>query len=278
MVSLLTQRELAEFGTGGFQGQNSIALMRGSRQRYITNNLSTRVVVFDTETQEVIRRISVGYGAVDVVRANTPTGERAYVLRNKPAAPHGPTANELVKIETSTGAVMSRVRLTNFAYTLTTAPGGKSVWVGSNFDGTIWKVSISTGRIIGTVKVTNSGPVSSIAFAPGGKRAWISGLGGVSVVDVKTGKTIKFITAPKIFPGGPQLGTIDLNASGRYAFVENSDPTTSQIAAVDTKTYKVSWRVRTGSQSESFALDKVRGAAYVPNYNDDTVTYFRIPG
>ncbi len=46
----------------------------------------------------------------------------------------------------------------------------------------------------------------------------------------------------------------------------------SQIAAINTKTFKIAWRVTTGSQSEGFALDTSRGMAYVANYDDDTLT------
>ena len=188
---------------------------------------------------------------------------------------------ELIAINTRTSAVVHRTPLPDFAYTVAVGPGSKSIWVGSNDDGRIWKVSTATGKITKTLEPTKAGPVTGIAFSPGKTKAWVSGLGGVSVIDAKTGKTKKFITAPKIFTGFPQLGSLALSSSGRYAFVENSvqngQGSTGQIAAINTKTYKITWRVRTGSQSEGFALDKTRGIAYVANYDDDTVSYFSVP-
>ncbi|HYP44035.1 MAG TPA: YncE family protein [Propionibacteriaceae bacterium] len=281
VISLITRRHLGTFGTGGYHGQNSIALVRSNAQAYITNNLRNDVTVVDTETHRVTRHIPVGYGAVDVVKANTPNGQRAYVLTNQPAAPPQKGHNELVAIDTRTGKVVKRTPLPNFAYTMAVGPASKSIWVGSNYDGSIWQVRTATGKITKTLKPTQSGPVTGIAFTPGQKRAWIAGLGGVTVVDTKTGKTGKFLTAPKIFGGFPALGSIALNSSGRYAFAQNSVSKgpgyTSQIAAINTKTFKISWRVNTGSRSEGFSLDKTRGTAYVADYDDDTVTYFPVP-
>ena len=279
VVSLLTHRELAEFDTDGYHGQNAIALMQGNTQGYITNNVSNTVTVFDTETHQVTKKIAVGYGAVDVVKANTPSGQRAYVVTSQPAGPGA--RNELVAIKTSTGKVVSRTKLPAPAEAITTAPGAKSIWVGSEIDGRIWQVSTKTGKITKTLKPTNAGPVTSFTFAPGGKKVWVAGLGGVSVISAKSGAVLKFITAPKIFPGFVVPNDVVLNSSGTYAFLENSvqngPGNLSQIAAINTKTYKVAWRVKTGSQAEGMALDKTRGVAYVANYDDDTVTYFSVP-
>ena len=281
VISLVSRRQIATFGTGGYHGQNAIALVRSNTQGYLTNNQTNSVTVIDTETHQVLRQITVGYGAVDVVKANTPQGQRAYVVTNKPASLSHPGRNELIAIDTRTSTVVKRTPLPDFAYTVAVGPGSRSIWVGSNDDGRIWQVSTATGRITKTLQPTRSGPVTGIAFSPGKKRAWVSGLGGVSAVDVKTGKTRTFVTAPKIFAGFPQLGSVAVNASGRYVFVENSvqngQGSTSQIAAINTKTHKIAWRVATGSQSEGFALDKSRGTAYVANYDDDTVTTFSVP-
>lgn len=94
VVSLLTQRQLDEFSTNGFHGQNSIALVRRETEGYITNYDKDTVVVFDTETHTVRRQIRVGYGAVDVTKANTPAGQRAYVAFDE--------SNRLIGIQTAT--------------------------------------------------------------------------------------------------------------------------------------------------------------------------------
>jgi DNA-binding beta-propeller fold protein YncE len=281
VVSLLTHRQLDDFNTEGFHGQNSVALVQRNTQGYITNNLRDDVTIFDTETHTVTGHVKVGYGAVDVVKVNTPKGQRAYVLTTEPAGLDKPAVNSVVAIATKTGKVVQRTKLPSFAFSLAAEPGGRRVWVGSNDDGRLWQVDTTSGRVVRTVKPSGAGPVTGLAFAPGGQRLWVSGLGGVSVLRTSSGRTVKDIPAPKVFPGFPQLGDIQLNGSGRQAFVENSVDTSGPdqpgIAAIDTRTYKVIWRVRTGSRPQAFALDRKRGVAYVPNYDDDTVTYFSVP-
>ncbi|GAA3616661.1 YncE family protein [Microlunatus ginsengisoli] len=282
VVSLLTHRELTEFGTGNNQYQNDIALMRSNTQGYITDNAMKNLTVIDTETYKVAKQIPVGYGAIGVVKANTSAGQRAYVITAAHAGPQGSGArNELVAIQTSTGKVVARTKLPQSPGAVVVAPGAKSVWVGGDVDGKIFQVSTKTGKITKTWKPTKAGPITALAFAPGGKKVWITGLAGVSVISAKSGKSAKFITAPKIFPGFIVPNDVVLNASGKYAFVENSvqnaQGDVSAVAAINTKTYKVAWRVKTGSQPEGMALDKTRGVAYVPNYDDDTVSYFSVP-
>ena len=79
VVSLLTHRQLDEFSTGGNHGQNAIALVRGDTQGYLTNGDTNTVTVVDTETDKVVKHITVGARATDVVKANTKHGQRAYV-------------------------------------------------------------------------------------------------------------------------------------------------------------------------------------------------------
>ncbi|MET0693963.1 MAG: YncE family protein [Propionibacteriaceae bacterium] len=275
VVSLLTHRELAEFNTGGFHGQNAIALMQGNTLGYVTDfNLKT-VAVFDTETRKLRQRIPVGVGAVDVVKANTPHGQRAYVALMP--------SNEVVAISTSTGKVTQRIKLPYGPQTLTTAPGGKSLWVGSSNSGQVWVINTRTGQKTKTINVTAGGPISSIAFAPGGKRAWVAGLGGISIVNVKTGKTVKFLPILKVFPNsdGPNTGPVTFNAKGTKAFVVDStfpdEPERGTVSVVNTKTYRVGAQIRTGIEPVGMAVDAKRNTAYVANYAEDTVTYFSTP-
>lgn len=273
-VSLLTQRVLGKFTTLGVHGQNAIALMRGSTEGYITNYDKDLVVVFDTETEEILRYITVGKGAVDVAKVNTPVGQRAYVAFSND--------NKLVSIRPETGKVVQTVKLPHGSQTLTSGPGGKTVWAGSSYDGHVYVVNAATGKMTKSINVSRSGPVTSIAFAPGNKKAWIAGLGGISVVDTKTGKTLKFVSITKLFSAdGPNMGSVALTGSGRYALVENSTfpdvPQTGEIAMLDTKTYKVVTRIATGVEPEALAIDTKRNVAYVPNYADNTVTYFTVP-
>lgn len=274
VVSLLTHRELNQFSTNGFHGQNAIALVRGETEGYITNYEKNTVAVFDTETHTLKRQITVGAGAVDVTTANTAKGQRAYVAFDN--------ANRLVGIQTSTGKVVQKITIPHGTQTVVSGPGGTTVWAGSSYDGHVYVGSTSTGRVTRTIDVSRSGPVTGIAFNPGSTRAWVAGLGGVSVVSTKTGKTIKFLPILSLFSSErPNMGSIALARGGRYALVENSTfpdvPGKGQVSLIDTKTYKIAAQVTTGIEPESMAVDQRRDVAYVPNYADDTVTYFTVP-
>lgn len=274
VVSLLTQRQLYNFDTGGYHSQNSIALMRNNTQGYITNFDKKTVAVFDTETHKVIRQIPVGLGAVDVVKANTPKGQRAYVaiLNTK----------RLVGIQTATGKVAQKIKIPAPAQTVTSAPDGKSVWAGSETDTRIFKISTSSGKVTRTMNVGPVGPVTSIAFTPDKKRVWVAGLGGAAVLDANTGKAIKFLPILKIFKSkDPNMGALALTGSGRYVYIQDStwpgEGRTGSISMIDTKTYRILHHIPTGILPEGLAIDTKRDVAYVPNYNDDTLTYFNVP-
>jgi YVTN family beta-propeller protein len=274
VVSLLTQRQLDEFSTNGFHGQNSIALVRRETEGYITNYDKDTVVVFDTETHSVKRQIRVGYGAVDVTKANTPAGQRAYVAFDE--------TNRLIGIQTATKKVVQRVILPHGTQTVATSPGGATVWAGSAYDGHVYVVKTGTGAVSRHIDVRRSGPVTSIAFMPGHRRAWVAGLAGVSVVDTVTGKTVKFLPILSLFTSQrPNMGTIALTASGRHALIEDSTfpdtPGQGQVTVVDTRSYKTVAHVPTGIEPENLAVDRRRNIAYAPNYADDTLTYFRVP-
>lgn len=281
VVSLLTRRQIDEFSTGEGHYQNSIALVRGNTQGYITDNADNRVTVFDTETRALTGHIPVGYGATDVVKANTPKGQRAYVITAVESAPqHSGARNQLIAINTTTGKVVARTALPAEPGALTVSKGGRSIWVGDENDGHLWKVSTTTGKITKTLKPTKAGPVLSLTVAPGGKKLWVTGMAGITVLNAKTGTTIKFITAPKVVTGYPSLGYLAFNGSGSYAYAVNSVPNNinghGQVAAINTKTYQVAWRVKTGSTPLGIATDTKRRTAYVANYDDDTLTYFPV--
>jgi YVTN family beta-propeller protein len=269
VVSLLTHRQLATVGTGVGHGQNGIALLGRNTHAYITNFETTKVLDFDTETRTVKRSITVGAGAVDVAKANTPKGQRAYVALLP--------SNRLVGIRASTGRIVQRITLPQAPQTVTAAADGRTVWVGSAESGRVYVVNTSTGGVTRTIRVDRAGPVSSIAFTPDGKRAWVAGLGGVSVVDVVSGRTVKFLPILSLFTSdGPNMGPVALTGSGRQALVVDStfpdEPGPGTVTVVDTRTFKVLEHVRTGMEPVGLAVDAKRRTAFATNYADDTLS------
>lgn len=277
VLSLLSRRRLAEFGTGGFHGQNSITLANGNLRGYITNNMRSLLTVIDTERDKVVKNIEVGYGAVDTASTTTKHGPRVFVTLARPAAPQGTkTVNQVVTVSARRGTVVRRTRLPAPAYTIAATPDGHRVWAGSITSGRIWVLDSSTGMIVRRIRVNASGPVSGIAFTRSGSRAWVAGIGGLSIVNTRTGRTTRTRTTNGIFPRGANLGSVALTADGKQALIENSAwAGPGSICALSTRTIRTRWCVRTGRQPEGFAVDQRRRVAYVPDYADDQVTWFR---
>ena len=108
----------------------------------------------------------------------------------------------------------------------------------------------------------------------------VSGLGGVSVVNVASGKLLAFVPISRIFPHATDLnaGPLALNSSGTAALVLNStfpdNPASGTVAVINTRTLRVTSRIRVGTEPTGLAIDGKRITAYVTNFQDDTVSYF----
>jgi YVTN family beta-propeller protein len=278
VLNLMTHRQVAEPKTG-FHDQTAIGLVRAGRRAYIgTFDLSV-MKVLNTKTLKITRRVRIGMGASAIVAARTPAGQFAYVTM---FSANG-SAGQVAVVRTSNATLVKKIKLPAGAGTAQAAPSGKRVWAGSVQTGKIWVISTSSQAMVRTVTVTKSGPVQSIAFTADGTRAWVSGLGGVSVVNVATGKVVAFVPVTKIFPHVTDInaGPVALNNTGTAALVVNStfpdNPARGTVAVLNTRTLKVTAQIKVGTEPTGLAIDRARNTAYLTNFQDDTVSYFRVP-
>jgi YVTN family beta-propeller protein len=278
VLSLKTHRQLAEPGTG-FHDQTAIGLVRKGAAAYI-GTFDLRVLkVLNTSTLKVTRTVRVGLGATAIAAAGTGAGQFAYVTQ----LAAGGSSGHVVVVRTSNARVVKRIKLGAGAQSAAATRSGHSVWVGSAVSGRIWVVSTRLQKVVRRITVSRSGPVMSIAFTPSGKRAWVSGLGGVSVVNVASGKLLAFVPITRIFPHAADLnaGPLALNSSGTAALVLNStfpdNPARGTVAVINTRTLRVTSRIRVGTEPTGLAIDGRRNTAYVTNFQDDTVSYFATP-
>ena len=278
VLSLKTHRQLAEPGTG-FHDQTALGLVRKGRAAYIGTFDLNVLKVLNTSTLKVTRTVRVGPGATAIVAAGTGAGQFAYVTQ----LASGGSSGHVVVVRTSNARVVKKIKLGAGAQSAAATRSGHSVWVGGAVSGRIWVVSTRLQKVVRRISVSRSGPVMSIAFTPGGKRAWVSGLGGVSVVSVASGKLLAFVPIARIFPHAADLnaGPLALNSSGTSALVLNStfpdNPARGTVAVINTRTLRVTSRIRVGTEPTGLAIDGKRNTAYVTNFQDDTVSYFAIP-
>ena len=278
VLSLRTHRELAEVGTG-FHDQTALGLVRNGTRAYIGTFDLARMKVLNTTTLKVTDKVRVGMGATAIVAARTKAGQFAYVTLLSAQGASG----RVVVVRASDTKVVKRIKLPAGAQTAQTTPSGRSVWVGSAVAGRIWVVSTRRQKLVRRISVTHSGPLMSIAFTANGKRAWVAGLGGVSVVSVASGRLLAFVPLNRIFPHTSNLnaGPIALNNTGTAALVVNSTfpdtPGRGSVAVLNTRTLRVTSRIRVGTEPTGLAIDRARHTTYVSNFQDDTVSFFRTP-
>jgi DNA-binding beta-propeller fold protein YncE len=278
VLSLRTHRELAEPGTG-FHDQTAIGLVRNGTRAYIGTFALNVMKVLNTNTLKVTARVRVGMGVTAIVAARTKSGQFAYVTRFT----SGGSVGRVAVVRASDAKVVKTIKLPAGAGTAGTTPSSGSVWVGSVNSGKIWVISTRQQKLVRTISVTHSGPVQSIAFTPNGGQAWVAGLGGVSVVNVKSGKLLAFVPITRIFPHTANLnaGPIALNDSGTAALVVNStfpdNPGRGAVAVLSTRTLRVRARIQVGTEPIGMAIDRIHNITYVTNFQDDTVSFFTTP-
>jgi DNA-binding beta-propeller fold protein YncE len=278
VLSLRTHRELAEVKTG-FHDQTAIGLVRNGTRAYIGTFDLKAMKVLNTRTLKITKRMRVGLGATAIVAARTKSGQFAYVTMFTAGGSRGRVA----VVRASDNKVVKRIRLPAGAQTAETTPSSRSVWAGSAISGRVWVISTRRQKLVRTISARHSGPVQSIAFTANGKRAWVYGLAGVSVVNVSSGKLLAFVPITRIFPHTANLnaGPVALNNSGTAALVVNStfpeNPGRGTVAVLSTRTLRVRSRIRVGTEPTALAIDRKRNTTYVTNFQDDTVSFFATP-
>lgn len=273
VVDTSTRRQVATIPTG-VHDQTSIALVRDDTAAYVGAFHSQDLTVINTRTRTVAHRVHVGAGAVDITTADSAAGQRAYVAQLP--------QHRIAAIRTSDDTVLGYTNLPHGPQTLATAPGSRDLWAGSSYSGQVWDLNTADARVRRTIDVTSSGPVQSIAFTANGQQAWVAGLGGVSVVDVSSGKVTRFLPAAQLFPATSDLdiGAVALDATSTRAYVVNStfpdNPAPGQVRTIDAKNYRLGTLLTTGTEPVSLTVDPRNQVAYTTNYAANTLTVLDI--
>ena len=275
VVRVGSGRTVATIPSGHGEQQVAIALGSGGSRAYVGAPDSPYLSVVDTAHRTVVdNNVLVGNGTVAIATARTSAGPRAYLAQLD--------ESRLGVLNTRTKQITDYIALPHGPQTVTAASGGRALWVGSSYSGRIWVVRASDNKIVRTVRVTKSGPVSSVAFTRHGTRAWVSGLGGVSVLNARTGKVLKFMSTPTLFPHARNLnlGPLALNPRGTTAYVVNStfpdEPARGSLRVISTRGYRLGTEVSTGIEPVDVTVGPRRNTVYVANYGSGSVSAIRL--
>jgi YVTN family beta-propeller protein len=275
VIDLQTTTQTANIGTGAGEQQTAIgAFLRGTKVYVAAFGLNT-MVAFNPGTNAVTPGIAIGFGATTIVRAGNGF---AYIGESRNQGQSG----RIQVVNARNDRRVDTITVKAGVQTATAVPGNPRIWAGSVQDGRVWVIDTRTNRVVRRLMATDAGPVSGIAFAPDGKRAWVFGLGGVSVLSRATGKQVAFIPVTRLFQGAPNAGPIAINQDGTRALAVNStdpgSPGNGTVAVINTATLGVTRRIPVGGEPLAMALDNARDTTYVPNFLDDNVSYTETPG
>ena len=145
VVRLGSGRAVATIPTGHGAQQVTIALDGGDSRAYVGAPDSPYLSVVDTAHRKVLdNNVLVGNGTVAIATARTSDGPRAYLAQLD--------YSRLGVLDTHTKQITDYIALPHGPQTVTAAPGGRTLWVGSSYSGRIWVVRASDDKIVRTVR------------------------------------------------------------------------------------------------------------------------------
>jgi YVTN family beta-propeller protein len=275
VIDLKTKTQTAEIGTGVNHGQTAIGVFKNGKKVYIGGLTLSKFVVFNPATQKVSKPQSLGPGATDIV-----SGRPGFAYFSM--SQHDGTRGWVKVVNTSTQKVVAAIFFPHAGIQVLRAHG-RFLWAGSIQGGRIFVIDMRTNRVVRSIVVPKAGPMQGIAFSNDGKEAWTIGIAGLAVVNRSTGKTVKSIGTTTLFPSsqGPFPSGIALNKAGTSALALDSaafaTPSAGSVTVINTSTVKITENIPVGNLPLALGLDYRRGITYVPNFNDDTLSYFRTP-
>jgi DNA-binding beta-propeller fold protein YncE len=133
-------------------------------------------------------------------------------------------------------------------------------------------------KVTRTIPMPRSGPVGGIAFNHRGTTAYVTGLGGLTAVNVANAHTRWFSGATRLFPGTGDINTGPVVAGPhRTLLVVNStfpdSPQRGTLTTLARSGGKVLGRTTLGNEPTSMALDPMGHQVLVTNYADGTVSH-----
>jgi YVTN family beta-propeller protein len=191
----------------------SMAEAAKTQYGYVANHSDNTVSVIDTNTDLVIKTVSVGTGPWGV--AVNQAGTFVYVSNN--------TSNNVSVISTSTNAVTATIPVGAEPYGVAFSLDGKTAYVANHGSNTVSVINTGTKTVKATITV-GTNPFGT-AVTPTGTFVYVtnSGSGSVSVISTLTDKVVATIT------GLNSPTSVVISPDGSTAYVPNKGSNTVSV-------------------------------------------------
>lgn len=234
-VSAAPIRNLAQIGAA----DAGSVITRGT-QAFVTNRTAGTVTIIDTTTFDVVRTISVGAEADDMVIK--PDGTRLYVTSR--------ANNTLTVVNTSTGAIAKQIAITS-PTAIAINSSGSYVYVTSDA-GTMTKISTMYNKSMGTVKLPAGSRPTDIAVSPDKTKIYVisstaDGRGSVALIGYTSSTSSKIAD----MAGTPK--GLAVSADNKRLYVSSADGT---VSVIDTVAKKVVATHTVGGELAGVAVSK----------------------
>jgi YVTN family beta-propeller protein len=238
---------------------------------YVTNIRSNSVSVLDTATNAVVATPPLHGSPVQI--ALTPDGKRAYITIL------GSSGRAVSVLDTTTGTVTATIPLTSsrsMIMGIALTPDGKHAYVatedrpgslGPGSGGTVIVLDTTANTV--TAKIPVDDFPMNLAITPDGKRAYVTTVAGVSVIDTASNK----IDATMQIGEGPKPGAgrgIAITPNGQTAYMTSWSLNT--VSVIDTITNKVRSTVEVGVHPVRVAVAPDGQRVFVTNEDSSNVS------
>lgn len=231
---------------------------------YVTNANDDNVSVIDTATNTVIGNpIRVGDDPESVVFS--PNGSRAYVANTG--------AGTVSVIDTATSSVSATVTVAGYPRQVAVTPNGALVYATTtdvNGNGSVTVINTANNA---TLTIPLGMSPDGVAFTPDSLRAYVTGIGRISVINTLTSSVIKNISSDGL-PAGVSVQT---NPQGS-TFVYVNDSMANTVTVLDPATDNIVNVVDTGSRPLGSGSDAFDAYIWTTNIGDGTVTVISTVG
>jgi YVTN family beta-propeller protein len=233
VIDIPSKTVIDKVNIGGTASPYTVAITPNGKQAYMTGH--GRVSIVDTETDEIVKTISVG--DYNHAIAISPDGTQAYVTHD----------GSVSIIDTEKQAVTATITVGEFTRApgaVAFTPNGKQAYVAN--EGKISIIDTAKREIVATIDIGEFLVPSGVVFTPNGKRAYVAQSttkGGkrifeVTVIDTATDQITKTIPVEQD-PAG-----IAITSDGREVYVTNFFH--DIVSVIDTQTNRVRHTIPVG--------------------------------